>query len=99
MLRLAVADKGPGVPDEALPHLFDRFYKTDAARRGGSGLGLAIARQHARRLGGDLVAVLGAPHGLRFELEIPVTDSLHSGDVVENSVAQAEGEDHIRRTT
>jgi two-component system sensor histidine kinase MtrB len=98
VLLIAVADEGPGVPEEAVPHLFDRFYKTDPARRGGSGLGLAIALQHARRLGGDLVAVPRARQGLRFELEIPVTDSLHSGDVVEKSVSQAEDEDHIRRT-
>ena len=49
---IIVADRGPGVPSDALPHLFDRFYKADPSRRSGSsGLGLAIAAEHAALLG------------------------------------------------
>ena len=52
-----VADRGPGVPADALAHLFDRFYKADVSRHeGSSGLGLAIAAEHAALLGGGLVA-------------------------------------------
>ena len=55
-----VADRGPGVPADALPHLFDRFYKADPSRGGtaggSSGLGLAIAAEHAALLGGSLRA-------------------------------------------
>lgn len=90
-LVLVVADNGPGVDDGALPHLFERFYKTDAARQGGSGLGLAIARQHARRLGGDLTARRGTPRGLVFELRIPVAESLPIGDGAEKARSQPEG--------
>ncbi|MDH5373770.1 MAG: ATP-binding protein, partial [Acidimicrobiia bacterium] len=72
-LRIEVADEGPGVPADDLPRLFDRFFKTDSSRQGGTGLGLAIARQHARRLGGDLTAYPGEPTGLIFELRLPVT--------------------------
>jgi two-component system sensor histidine kinase MtrB len=88
------------VPAEDLPHLFDRFYKTDAARRGGSGLGLAIARQHARSLGGELSVRSGAARGLVFELRVPVAESLRPGDGNEKSVSQPEGEDPLptRRT-
>lgn len=52
---LAVRDHGPGVPEEALPHVFDRFYRADEARAlPGSGLGLAIVKQVAERHGGDV---------------------------------------------
>ena len=85
LLSIAVADDGPGVPAQDLPLIFDRFYKLDSARRGGSGLGLAIARQHARRLGGDLTVRPLQPAGLSFELTLPVTKPLHSGDVAETS--------------
>jgi two-component system, OmpR family, sensor histidine kinase MtrB len=84
-LALSVTDHGPGVDDESLPHLFDRFYKADASRQGGSGLGLAIAWRHAHRMGGT-VTVSRAPvpsSGLRFELLVPVTLPLHVGDPAE----------------
>lgn len=93
-LNIEVADEGPGVAPDALPHLFDRFYKTDSSRQGGSGLGLAIARQHAVRLGGDLGVGPAFPHGLVFVLRIPVSVSLHSGVIAEKSVTQAEGEEN-----
>jgi two-component system sensor histidine kinase MtrB len=92
-LAVSVADQGPGVEPAQLPHLFDRFYKTDASRQGGSGLGLAIARQHARRLGGDLTARQLDPQGLVFDLELPVTVLLQAGDSAEMSQLQAEGEE------
>ena len=83
-----------------VPRLFDRFYKTDSSRQGGSGLGLAIARQHARRLGGELTARPGATAGLVFELRLPVTESLHSGDVAEKLISHPEGQEntHPRST-
>ena len=53
-----VTDQGPGIPDEHLPHLFDRFYKADAARSrsSSSGLGLAIAKENIELHGGTLTA-------------------------------------------
>ncbi|MEA2002029.1 MAG: HAMP domain-containing sensor histidine kinase [Actinomycetota bacterium] len=91
-IRIEVADAGPGVHADELPHLFDRFYKADTSRRGGSGLGLAIARQHARRLSGDLIARPGKRRGLVFELRVPVTEPLHSRDAAEKLPSQPEGE-------
>ena len=72
-LRLAVEDRGEGVPDEFVPRLFDRFARSPESRgRGdGSGLGLAIAQAYARAHGGEIVYEPAVPHGARFEVVIP----------------------------
>jgi two-component system sensor histidine kinase MtrB len=97
-LEITVADAGPGVPESELPHVFDRFYTADPARRGGSGLGLAIARRHAHHLGGDLTAGPGPAGGLAFVLRIPVTESLPPRDGAETSAHQSEGGNRIGDT-
>jgi two-component system sensor histidine kinase MtrB len=76
-----VADRGPGIAREDLPHLFERFYKADPARTGrGTGLGLAIALESARLLGGD-VAVWSEPgQGSRFTLRLPVAEPLRGSE-------------------
>lgn len=67
-----VADAGPGIPAEHLPHVFERFYKADSARTtGGSGLGLAIALENARLLGGTLRVSSDAERGSVFRLSLP----------------------------
>jgi signal transduction histidine kinase len=73
-LRLAVEDRGDGIPAEFVPRLFDRFARSREARdRGdGSGLGLTIAQEYARAHGGEIVYEPAAPHGARFEVVIPV---------------------------
>jgi signal transduction histidine kinase len=78
---IEVADRGPGVPEEDLSRIFERFYKADPSRHhGSSGLGLAIAQENARLLGGSLRARLRAGGGLAFELRLPVTRSLPRRD-------------------
>jgi two-component system sensor histidine kinase MtrB len=69
---LTVTDHGPGIPEEVLPRVFDRFAKADTARARseGSGLGLSIARENARLHGGDIVAA-NTGTGARFELRLP----------------------------
>jgi two-component system sensor histidine kinase MtrB len=75
-----VADDGPGIAAEHLPHVFERFYKADASRSGaGTGLGLAIARENARLLGGELEVESDAGRGTRFTLRLPVTEPLLNG--------------------
>lgn len=70
--RLVVGDDGPGIPEEDLPHVFDRFYRADAARpSGGSGLGLAIVREIVNRHGGAVWAKGQEPNGLSIVLELP----------------------------
>ncbi len=74
--RLRVEDDGPGFPSSDLPHVFDRFYRADAARAaGGSGLGLAIVREIARRHGGEVRAENHLPQGARIDFEIPIGGS------------------------
>jgi signal transduction histidine kinase len=66
-----VVDRGPGIPPEHLPHLFERFYKADAARSGrGTGLGLAIAHENARLLGGEIEIWSELGEGTRFTLRL-----------------------------
>lgn len=72
--RLTVHDSGPGIPAEALPHVFERFYRADRSRsrmEGGTGLGLAIARQLAEAHGGSLTAANHLDGGAVFELTLP----------------------------
>lgn len=70
-----VKDTGIGVPAEALPYLFERFYRVDASRSrrsGGSGIGLTIARHLAWAMGGDLTASSpGRGKGSTFTLTLP----------------------------
>ncbi len=87
---IVVADRGPGVPVGALPHLFDRFYKADPSRAGGtSGLGLAIAAEHAALLGGSLRARPRPGGGLLVTLTLPVTGSLPAGHAVDTGPEDA----------
>jgi signal transduction histidine kinase len=69
--RLVVRDHGPGIADEDLPFVFDRFYRARAARgMPGSGLGLAIVRQVAESHGGDVVAERADGGGTRMVLSL-----------------------------
>lgn len=70
---VAVRDHGPGFPEEDLPHVFDRFYRSTAARSTpGSGLGLAIVRQVAMSHGGRVSAENAPDGGAIVRLELPV---------------------------
>ena len=72
--ELAVRDHGPGIADEDLPHVFDRFYRAPSARgMPGSGLGLAIVRQVADTHGGSVTAEPADSGGTLMRLALPVT--------------------------
>jgi signal transduction histidine kinase len=72
-LRVAVEDRGEGVPSEFVPKLSERVSRSDPSRRraGGTGLGLAIAHSYAEALAGELRYRDARPHGARFELVLP----------------------------
>lgn len=76
-----VADNGPGIPEEHLPHLFDRFYRIDAARTqsndetgeatSGSGLGLAIVQSIVQAYGGEVEVHNQVESGAIFKVWLP----------------------------
>jgi len=83
-LVISVTDTGEGIPAEALPRVFERFYRADSSRQsstGGSGLGLAIVRAIIKAHGGTVWVenVLGAGARISFTIPLSVSDqpSLH----------------------
>jgi two-component system sensor histidine kinase MprB len=69
--EVVVADHGPGVAEEDMPRIFDRFYRAATARsKPGAGLGLAIVREAAEAHGGH-ASVESSPRGARFRLSLP----------------------------
>ena len=68
---LTVKDRGVGIPEEDIAHIFDRFYRVDKARSreaGGSGLGLAIVKDTVLELGGKLKAEKRKGGGMSFHV-------------------------------
>ncbi|GAA4686739.1 ATP-binding protein [Streptomyces youssoufiensis] len=76
-LLIEVRDHGPGIPEEVLPHVFDRFYKASASRprSEGSGLGLSIALENAHIHGGEITAANSPEGGAIFTLRLPMDAS------------------------
>ncbi|MFE2049961.1 MULTISPECIES: ATP-binding protein [unclassified Streptomyces] len=70
---IRVRDHGPGIPEDVLPHVFDRFYKASASRprSEGSGLGLSIALENAHIHGGEITAENSPEGGAVFTLRLP----------------------------
>ncbi|WP_238650892.1 sensor histidine kinase [Paenibacillus piscarius] len=81
--ELAVKDNGPGIAAGHLPHIFERFYRSDASRTrkyGGSGLGLSIAKSIAQAHGGAVTVSSTLGEGSVFTLTLPrLPDSLRGG--------------------
>jgi signal transduction histidine kinase len=65
-------DTGPGLPDELLSVLFERFVRGDSARtRGGAGLGLSVSAAIVNAHGGTISAQRSAPGGLAISIAVP----------------------------
>lgn len=82
---LSVSDTGPGIPSEELPKIFERFYRSDSARKsegGGHGLGLSIARIIVKAHGGKLKVRSKVGSGSTFFVELPLRqERLHTAQL------------------
>ncbi|HLH53147.1 MAG TPA: sensor histidine kinase KdpD [Verrucomicrobiae bacterium] len=71
-LELVVSDNGPGLPTEALPYIFDKFYRAPSAPAGGTGLGLAIVKGFVEAQGGNVKAENQPTGGAKFTILLPL---------------------------
>ncbi|NBD24181.1 HAMP domain-containing protein [Paenibacillus sp. T1] len=76
-IALRITDNGSGIPEDALPHVFDRFFRAEPARRsddGSSGLGLAIVKQIVEEHGGTVQALRAPVQGTSIVIRLPAGD-------------------------
>jgi signal transduction histidine kinase len=79
MVWFSVMDTGSGIPEEDLPHIFERFFRSQAVESAGirgTGLGLAICKEIAERHSGFIEAKSVAGEGATFTVWLPVENSL-----------------------
>jgi signal transduction histidine kinase len=69
-VAISVRDSGPGIAPEALPRVFDRFYKSPESR--GAGLGLAIAKSLVVAQGGEIAATSAPGRGTEIRFTLPI---------------------------
>jgi signal transduction histidine kinase len=76
-LSVSVADTGPGIPAEALPHIFKRFYRVpgEEERISGTGLGLTITQRIIEAHGGEITVTSEEGHGATFTFTLPIGDA------------------------
>lgn len=82
LVRLSVEDGGPGVPEQALQKIFDKFYRVPGSpggSRSGTGIGLAVARGLVEAMGGEVHARRGELGGLAIDIDLPTADAAGSG--------------------
>jgi len=84
-----VRDHGPGVDEQDLPHVFDRFYRGANGRgQQGSGLGLSIVRQVSEQHGGSVSAANAPDGGAVFTIRLPVVASDGHGPSLEGATGE-----------
>ena len=71
-LRVDVGDRGPGIPEAELPHVFERFYRLDGVEESGSGLGLSIAQTIAEAHGGRIETESRPGEGTSMSFVLPL---------------------------
>ena len=75
MATLEVEDNGVGIPPEALPHIFERFYRTDSSRSNraeGAGLGLSLVKWAVDQHHGSINVESVPAKGARFQITLPL---------------------------
>jgi signal transduction histidine kinase len=80
-IEISVADTGPGLSEDELPLIFNRFWRSDKSRTrlaGGAGLGLAIVKQLVEAQGGSIKATNRPERGLQISLQLPIAQNNHS---------------------
>jgi two-component system sensor histidine kinase KdpD len=85
VVRLTIEDAGPGVPEAALPRLFEKFYRAPGAPKGsrsGTGIGLAVVRGLVEAMGGRVGARRGDLGGLAIDFELPAARVPDSADAL-----------------
>ena len=70
-IQFSVSDKGPGIPDEYLPKVFDRFFKVPGSKATGTGLGLAISKEFIEAQGGKIWVKSKVGEGSEFGFDLP----------------------------
>ncbi len=76
-LVLTISDNGPGIPDDALPHIFEKFYRVPGTSAGGTGTGLAIAKAIVDAHGGSITAQNVPGGGVSFAIRLPIEPQPH----------------------
>jgi two-component system sensor histidine kinase KdpD len=71
-LLFIVADRGPGIPPQSIPRLFEKFYRAPTARTGGTGLGLSLVKGFVEAHGGRVEAQNPATGGAAFTIRLPL---------------------------
>jgi len=82
LVTIEVSDSGAGIPSEALPRIFERFYRADPARsraEGGTGLGLSIVKHLSESMDGDVSATSELGHGTTIRVRLPAADPDRAG--------------------
>jgi signal transduction histidine kinase len=70
-VRIAVRDRGPGIPDAELPRIFEPFYRGSGTGADGSGLGLALVQRIVEALGGRIAVESRPTDGTTFTIHLP----------------------------
>jgi signal transduction histidine kinase/CheY-like chemotaxis protein len=87
-LHLQLSDTGVGIPEDELPHIFNRFYQVDGSttRAGeGTGIGLALTRELVQLLGGTITAQSRVGEGTTFHVHLPVTREAPKAESIEST--------------